>query len=334
MGRHRFRMGLSAVALLGAPFAACAVARSSEPAQKSSSALERATLPDRFEVTLPWGAGPKSVRLLPAETESMAQGPNAVAALPGGEVLVLDRLAGRVAKVEHDGAIHTVASVARDAEELVSGADGSFVAFSPMRAAAWFFDEHGKSAGELAVPRELRELRGLSIGKSRRLSVHTGYQETLIIGSPSAPIALPVVLSGKREGAYQLPSGLGAAVRIDSDRAVFVVVSQSTQEARSKTVRSFMLPHSASAARVIGGEGDRVCLRTELVTSTPSIDVSRRAICIDAGDGAIAFDEALPARGLYLPRTELSVGGGRLVFAHPTPQGFVITSSRIGKEVP
>jgi hypothetical protein len=329
MKLRRSGLGWFAVALGCAAFLACTASSSSEEAAGESSAeLARAALPDELTFELSWS----EVTLRPAGNEIVADGPSAVAALPNGEVLVLDRLAGRVIALAHGQAPRTVAAVAKDAQDLVAGPDGAFVAFSPMRATAWFFDASGKGFGQLEVPREIRELTSLTLGKSRRLSVQTGYQELLDIGSPSAPIALPVVLAGKREGALVLDDGRGIAVQASNDQVKLLVVSQPTPDQRSQVVRSFTLPHAATAARIVGRSGSTVCVRSERVTSTPAIQVDRRAICLDAVTGDVIHDRALPAVGVYLPRTELAVGGGRLLFLHPTDAGLSITSTRLSKK--
>jgi hypothetical protein len=322
MLRLGFRVG---GLMLAAAFAACAGSES-ENTESAESTVTLDALPDAMTLELSW----KQATLVPASSESIADGPSAVAALPNGEVLVLDQLGERVQLLSYQKAPRTLTSIGRDARDLVAGADGGFVAFSPMRAKAWYFDAAGKSAGELNVPRELRELNGLALGTSRRLTVKTGYQELYTIGSPSAPVALPSLLAGKREGAAILPSGEGVAMQASKTELKLVVLSQATAETRSDVVRSFVLPHAANAGRVVGNDGNRVCVRTERVTSTPAIDVERRAVCLDATTGEILLDHGLPSVGVYLPRTELSMGGGRLVSLHPTPEGLHVTSSRIG----
>lgn len=318
------RVGWLMVALSGAAFAACAGTESGTEST-SSPAVTLEALPDEVTFELSWS----QATLRPAANESIAEGPSAVGALPNGEVLVLDQLGERVTVLSYEKAPRTLASVSRDTRDLATGEDG-FVAFSPMRATASFFDAGGKSVGTLAVPRELRELTRISLGASRRLTLSTGYQELYTVGSPSAPVALPSVLAGKREGAALLPSGEGVAVRANDDQVKLVVLSQPTPETRSETVRSFALPHVANAARIVGADGNRVCIRTERVSSTPVIDVERRASCLDANTGEIVLARELPDVGVYLPRTELSVAGGRLVFLHPTAEGLHVTSWRLG----
>ena len=304
--------------------------RHAEAITTGSAAAE---LPDRFSVTVPWGKGAEELRLDPAGPESMAYGPNAVALSESGESLILDRLGERIVRVGPDGKVRTFAAVPRDAEELVASAT-SVVAFSPLRARAWFFDAAGQSAGEMQVPRELRELTRLSVGPSRRLSVHTGFQERLELGSPSAPLALEVTLRSKREGAHILPDGSGVAVRATKGRAELVQISQAEGNVRSRVLRASPLTGEITAARIVGGEAETVCLRTERVRSLPEIAVDRRALCVNAVSGAVLFDEALPAPGVYLPRTELAFRAGRLSHIHASTEGLVVTNLAVfGGEV-
>ncbi len=299
-------------------------------ATTTSAAVE---LPDRFSVTVPWGKGAGELRLDPAGAESMAYGPNAVALAESGESLILDRLGERIVLVGPDGAVRTFAAVPKDAEELIADA-GSVVAFSPLRARAWFFDAAGQPAGEMQVPRELRGLTRLSVGPSRRLSAHTGFQERLELGSPSAPLALEVTLRSKREGAHILPDGSGVAVRAAKGRAELVQLSQSEGNVRSQALRASALAGEITAARIVGGEAEIVCLRTERVRSLPEIAVDRRALCVDAANDTVLVDEALPAPGIYLPRTELAFRAGRLSHIVATKEGLVVTNLAVlGGEV-
>jgi hypothetical protein len=339
---HRTLLGIGSAALALPLYANCASKTGNhegEPrAAKTASAAklaDDAPLPQHFERLIAWGDGDGELRLQPHVAESIAYGPNAVATLPNGRALVLDRLAARVVELDADSAVRTVAQVPADSEELVAGADGSFLAFSPLRARAFVFGADGQAAGDVLVPRALHDLQTLGLGPSHRVLVKTGYQETLVVGSPSAPLALAVTLGTKREGAFQLADGRGIAVRADANGARLLVVSQASDDsARSTVLDSHALPGNPSAARIIGLEGKVACLRTERVTSSPAISVERRALCMNVESGVVALDQALPAPGLYLPRSELALGGGRLSFIHPEPDGLRLVSDAVaGLEV-
>lgn len=326
----RLRLNIALVCgALATPFVACNLTTQDGSGSESRASAQSplGTLPDQFERVLAWGNGEGQLALRGAVPESVAYGPNAVALLPSGETLILDRLAGRVVSVTHEGAPRTLATVPVHAEDLVSGADGNFVAFSPLAARAWFFDASGKPSGEMAVPRVLRDLQSLSLGGSRRLSVRTGYQETFALGSPSAPLPLPVVLHTRSEGALALPDGRGVAARVDDGIGKILVLSQPADEnARSEVLASHTLPGAATAVRLIGGTGTLACMRIEQVTDGAKLGVTRRALCLDVQSGEVLLDQNLGAPGLYVPRTELAFGGGRLAFIRPTAEGLVLTN--------
>ncbi|MEZ4226126.1 MAG: hypothetical protein R3B13_34590 [Polyangiaceae bacterium] len=306
-------------------------AKDAPTGQATQAISARGSLPDAYELSIPWG-GPQGFTLRQAESESVAYGPNAVAVAADGSSLILDRLAGRIARVSPSGGVSTFAAVAVDTEDLVAGAE-SVVAFSPVRARAIFFDGAGTSVGELAVPRELREITRLSLAPSRRLVAHTGFQESLELGSPSAPMALEVTLAGKREGSYRLPDGMGVAVRAIGGRAELLVMRQREGSARSQVERSFTLGGEVTAGRVIGGSGSTVCVRTERVRSLPQIEVSRRIVCLDATDGSARLSLVLPPPGIYQPRTEAAIAAGRLSFIVATESGLLLHNRRIDGEV-
>jgi hypothetical protein len=274
--------------------------------------------------TVGYGDGPDSFRVRLPGHEIVAEGPSAIALDAGGAALVLDRLAGRVVQVAEGGRLRTVASVAVDAMDLAAADDGSFVAFSPVRASAWLMSPSGASLGELKVPRELHELQHLELGPSRMVTVRTAYQERIDIGSPSAPLPLPVALATKREGSLELPSGEGVAVRVSDDQAELLVSSQANGGEKARIERRFALAGKATAARIVGVDGNITCVRIETVTSAPAIAVERRLSCIDAVSAAVTLERALPAPGLYLPTRELVVGHGRVAMLHPTSDGVTI----------
>jgi hypothetical protein len=318
------------------PLAACSVAAPDHGSGSADGALGRAqnaqtTLPARLMRTVPWGSGPAELRMRPRGFETLATGPDAVALTPGGDALVLDGLAGRVVQVGASGGPRTVASVASDAQDLAAAVDGSFAAFSPLQARAWIFQPDGTPAGELAVPRTLTMLQRLSLGPSHTVQAHDGYQQTMSLGSPSAPLPLPVVLRTVREGGAFLPDGRGLQCRVQDGVAELWVVEQSGPEReRARVVARHALSKNASSARIVGAEGTLTCVRIETVTSTPEISVERRALCLDAPTGQILLDEPLGRPGLYAPRTELAMGGGRLGFIRPMAAGLELRSWRLG----
>ncbi len=292
---------------------------------------------------VPWGHGAAQLTLRPAgNDEQLASGPSAVAIAADGGALVLDRLAGRIAHVDPAGTVRTATQVAVDAEDLCSSTDGFMAAFSPVRATAWLFDSNGKQAGHLKVPRSFRELLHVELGASNTLRVRTAYQELFEIGSPNHPLPLAVALRSKREGALLLTDGRGVVARVQSGKATLIAVQQASKRSgRAKLLASHDLPGTATAARIIGNYGDIVCARIEHASSPlpaapyegPIIEVARRAVCMSMSSGEIALDTALAPVGLYLPRRELAMGGGQLVFIHPEANGLRLQSWKLRGEV-
>jgi hypothetical protein len=271
------------------------------------------------EAQVPWG----TVHARDGAEEFRAQGPAAVAVALDGSALVLDRLAGRILRVSEDGASAVFAEVPEHVMDIAVGPQGGVVAFSPLKARAWLFDDVGASLGNIAVPRELRELVHVELGPSRMVRVRTGYQELFELGSPSAPLPLSVVLASKKEGALQLADGRGLLVQVSSGQAELVVMNQAVGEARASVASRHALG-AATAGRIVGSYGHIVCLRLEDVASSPTLDVARRALCLDAIHGQTVLDVALPAAAELLPIRELAVGAGQLVFIGATDLGLSI----------
>jgi len=270
--------------------------------------------------------------LRPRATEQLAQGPSAVAIGHDGTVLVLDRLAGRVQRLAGDGALGPLATVPFDAEDLAVGPDGAFVAYSPVRATAWLFEADGSPAGSLQIPRALRDATGIELSHSRQVLLRTGYQELLNLGSPSAPLGLPVAIRTKKEGAVLLPDGRGASVVVNQRAASLVLTHQANANTRAQIGAEHTLG-TADAGRIIGSWGNVVCVRLEQLRHSSSIEVTRHLRCLDATDGRLLLERALPATGLYLPRRELAVGHGYVAALHPTAEGALIQRWTIPTEV-
>jgi hypothetical protein len=277
-----------------------------------------------------------ALRLRPRGFEQVAEGPSAIGVSPTGAVLVLDRLAGRVVTLTPQGELSKLADVPVDAEELAVSADGSFAAFSPLRATAWVFGRDGKSAGELTVPRELRVLQHLEMDASRMLVGRSAYQESFLLGSPSAPLPTAVVLASKREGAVLLSDDRGVALHVRDERAELWTLGRS-EGGRSVTEARHAIDGRVSSGRVVGVDGNVVCLRLENVASDAGssgpgkerLSVARRALCLDVATGQVTLDVALPAVGSYLPRRELALGGGYLALLQPEDDAVTVHRWRI-----
>jgi hypothetical protein len=271
-----------------------------------------------------WADDDSGLRLRAQGHDQLAMGPSAIAVTPQGNVLVLDRLAGRVARViatKTTAKLRTLMEVPVDAEDLAVGPDGALLAFSPVRATAWLYESSGEPAGDMTVTRELRELQHIELGPSRTLQVRSAYQELINIGSPSAPLPLAVALKTKREGAALLADGRGVAVVVNERQAELRVLRQADQEHRSSVDARFTISGDVDGARVIGVDDTTACVRLEHVSSTPTITVTRRAYCVEVSDGKVVLDTELGVPGSYLPRRELAMGGGYLAFMRPDDSG-------------
>jgi len=313
---------LIAVAALGAGCTAPQDALETRPAAASTPPAAD------WERTLPWGVGDGQATFRPGQPERLAEGPSAVAVGPDGDVLVLDRLSRRVLRVPASGtgAVRMAAGVPEDAEDLAVGPDGGLAAHSLLRARVFFYAADGAAAGELAVPRALPAPRGLVIGASRQTRIHTAFQETYPLGSPTAPQLLAAVLHGKRRGAAFLPDGRGVRVARRADGAVRLLAGDHRD---GQTMTEVPVPGApALAARVIGASGATVCLRVERAATGPGLAVRREAVCLDALTGAVRVRQALPDPGPYVPRTEVAVGGhpARLAWIRPTAAGLGVGS--------
>jgi hypothetical protein len=241
------------------------------------------------------------------------------------------------------GGVAVAAAVPVDSEDLAAGDDGALALFSPLRGRVLVYGAGGEPAGELAVPRVLRHVRGLSLGRSRRVLIHDEHQETLALGSPAAPATLAQSLHGRREGAAFLADDTGlAVVRLADGRPELRLQSGKRVRARHQ------LAERVLAARIVGVAGGAVCLLLErLAAERPALGsshrrrccgktelaVERRAVCLEAASGARLVELDLPAPGLYLPRRELAVGGGAerpvLAFIHPRPDGLRVRALAI-----
>lgn len=265
--------------------------------------------------------------------ESQAAGPSSLAVGPSGKIFVLDALRARILEVGSAG-VKVAAKVPATVEDLAVGEDGAFLVYSPLRARAWIFDAEGAPAGEVRVPRALRLIRGLSLGKSHQVFVHDAYQQTLRLGSPATAQTLPAMLHSRREGAFFLDAETGVvALRDEEGRAEVRLVSSRT--GRSVVKRRIPLADKVLAVRIVGVTGGVICLRLEQSASSEQkgpLRLQRQALCVDAKSGQELLREPLPPPGDYVPRRELALGGDplRLVQISPGREGLALRSWSVG----
>lgn len=267
--------------------------------------------------------------------EYQAAGPTAVAVGPAGKIFVLDALRAQILEVG-PSSLKRAAKVPETAEDLAIGDDGAFLVHSPLQARAWIFDAEGKPAGELRIPRTLRQIQSVSLGRSHQVVVHDAHQETMTLGSPAAVQTLPAILHSRREGAFALDQDKGViALRNSEGRAEVRVVSARGE--RRPALKRFTLADEVLAVRVVGVAQGVICLRLEQSSTAAqegALALQRSAVCLDAKTGNELLRAALPPPGQYMPRRELALGGDplRLVQISAEENGLALRSWTIGGE--
>lgn len=296
----------------------------SERDSTASAALSLgAEMPAHFDRVVPWGQGATELHLHPAGFEDPTRGPNAVAVAPGGAALVLDQLGERIVAIGATGEPQSFADAPMDAMELMANGSGTFAAFSKVRATAWFYDRSGAQVGTMSVPRSFLFLKRLSLDGSGLLRAHTSAQNTIRLGTATAPVDERTARSRRLHGAALLPNGDGVFLHVNDGQAKLFTLAQPGPEAERPTVaNTHGIDGEVSAAHVIGTHDLTACMMLEQVQSTPEVNVARRAFCLNTATGAVVFDRALPPPGIYTPRSELALTGNRLAFINATDQGL------------
>jgi hypothetical protein len=334
----------------------------SDPISRSTACRESA---------LEWGSGPTQVGLVRGGDEVLARGPQAIAVGRSGETFVLDSVNGRVLAAGPSvvdsaaplapshiavGASRVVVDgLSHDVDALAIGSDGAIAVYSPLRATVSIFDRDGSPAGAVAIDRALHETVGISLGASRQVIVHSALQETMTAGSPSAPTSLPTMLMSKHEGAFLLPDGAGLAthamtIATSADGGSIATHSTGVEllvttnpAGRRSTVRSrFAIPVGAQsatssyAATLVGVAGTTACMRVEQVTQpTDRIEVSRRAVCMDATNGRVLVDMPLATPQPYVPAHELAVGRSSaapiIATLQPTTDALIVRTCEVSR---
>ncbi|MEZ4313672.1 MAG: hypothetical protein R3F14_37095 [Polyangiaceae bacterium] len=309
------------------------------PQEREDSAQARSAIAAWQSATLAWGTGDTEVGLRPGATDLPAEGPSSVAVGPSGEVLVLDRVNERAISIATSGASHVRASLARDAEHIAAGEDGAFAAWSPLRAQVSVLGRDGSPAGELSIPRVLRDVQRIEVGTSHRIFAVTSMQETWSLGSPHAPLDLASILRSKREGAAFLADGRGIAARMTDSGGEILVYRSPGGGAGEKTAVAWTYPIAGplAAVRIIGATDTAFCARIERIDQDPqseAIHVEREALCVEAGTGKVLAQQPMGGRGLYTMHEDAAVGGSPpvLVVARPEADGLHLTRVALGEK--
>ena len=84
----------------------------------------------------------------------------------------------------------------------------------------------------------------------------------------------------------ECPSGVRGYLRYGASPRAAIAMGESARAAALLAGRPNVdfadVERVATAARIVGSQGNIACLRIETVTSSPAIDVERRALCVDA----------------------------------------------------
>lgn len=312
------------LAVSGLSLTACSEQSRSE--RSRTGATSQSVTASATRTLLPWGKGPAAVGLSAAAKDRPALGPQSVVADAQGRLLVLDAQNKRVVRVAQGGTeLTALADVPVDADEIALGPNGTFAVRRQLSRKVSIFDASGTPVGEVAIPTEAGDVMHVTLGPSLRVGVETPHQETLSIGSPSAPVSIPSMWDGRREGTGQLAGGRTVQV-VKDERGLFLRVLG--QEGDKWAVQK---EHKlqGDAGHVAGATGDVACLRTEQVSE--SMQVDRQAVCVRASTGEVLLKTDLPAPGLYVPRRELVLVNGKLIHTRPTADGLEIATWEVAR---
>lgn len=327
--------GLSLVAALAAlgSFACVADPDSDSPSAVGEASSEARRALAEAAVVVPWGDGPSELGLRAPQAEFLGDGPSGIAISPSGDVLIVDRLHGRVVRVGPAG-LEPLLEVPADVELLAAGDDGALAGFSPLRARAAVFDPAGKLLGEVPVPRGAGEVAGLSLGPSRRVELVTAFQERFVAGSPHAPLGAAAALRTKREGALDWGSDGSLHALVDASGDAWLVLMARGAGERAEEAGRVRVASGVASLRVLGHDGGHVVTLVERVEpSDGALAVTRAVLVVDPSRGEVVGEWALPAAGWWVPRQAYAVGFGRVAFMDPLPDGMRVVSRTIASLV-
>ena len=323
------RRWLGVLGMLGAGFLAC-TADSRGVARDEKTTSSRAALgADPTTQRLAWGDASGQLGFRPAMREAMPMGAPAIALAPNGSVLVLDALHGRVVRATR-GDVSEIAKVPVDCDDIAVAPDGAFAVKRSMRPEVIVFAPSGERIGSVDIG-AVENVDAIALGASRRVFVTNGFQQTFLVGSPSMPQTRASILANVRDGAALAADGSGVVAVKSGDEVEIRVVALAQGADRAQIKARFPLG-KAEGVRLVGVDGDAACARIEHVATDASgaIAVKREAACVDLATGATLFRREIPGAGAYLPRRELALAHGTLVFAHATADGLDVTSFAIG----
>jgi hypothetical protein len=294
------------------------------------SQTDSLTLGTCIDSTLNWGSDEHTLgRLGPAE-DFAARGPTDAAVRTDGTILLLDPVNRRVASLSTDGTLSTVASVPEHADDLAVGDDGTIAVHSALSSEVWLYNSDGRQAGSIKIPRVLRNVVDISVRGSRQIVAHTAFQESYLLGSPSAVADLPSVLANKREGAFMTGERSGVQSLIQRGAAVARIATVSNIVGAKPRYRDVFLGTDVDAALTVGSSHGSACFRLERVDRDTSIvHVSRQIRCVDLESGEVIAEQTLESPGLYVPRHEVIFENERLVSLIPNDAAMTVRNCEV-----
>jgi hypothetical protein len=312
--------------VVAASLVACNADSTSRGGEQKTGSVQASLTGQSAKQLLAWGDAPDTIGFRPGARESLAMGAPAVAVGANGQTYVLDALHERVVRATK-GDLVTVAKVPRDCDDLAVAADGAIAVRRSVKPEVLVFTPSGELVGKVDTS-AVEDVDAIALGSSRRVTVTNPFQESFLLGSPSAPQMPAAVRANKREGAAVMPDGRGiVAVHTDAGELELRVLSQ---QGESTSVAATLRLGEGDAARVVGVDRGVACARVEHSAQDPAskeLSTKREVACVDVASGKTVFREELPPPGAYMPRRELSFAGGRLVFARPTMDGLELTTT-------
>jgi hypothetical protein len=302
-------------------FLACGTDQKGRTTEDVGSA--ESALTTRAAATVPWGTGARGLSLRASRPEALAYGPSSIAVADDGRIFVTDGEASRIAILDGvaTGAptLATFAPAPHDVRDLALAKDGALAYTRTLSREVAVLEPEGTPSGTLQIASSLGDFDGVAFGPSRRVIIETPFQESFTLGSAHAPMALESTLIGKKEGVGQLSQARRVSV-VHGQAGDLTLRVHGTDGVTS----SFRIP-DGDTGHVVGARGDVACVRIEHVAGTSTVSVTREIFCANVTTKATVLRADLGAPGLYVPRRELALGAGKLVFMKPTDDGLNVT---------
>ena len=301
-----------------------------QPLEHSLHALQAETTV--FEI--PWGGQQGELGRRPAGLESVARGPESIAATGNGEVALLDAVKGRVALFDKTGSYLRAVDVDPMARDFAPEKDGGFASLNLAAMRIERRDGEGKVRGEIDLSPAFKTAVGLDYVPGEGLELSTMYQETY---SADAVEPLASVREGLRgaEGSFKSlvlgrphkAAGSGVVVVLEAIEAKLKGAGEATRVAAS-------FPTECSALRLLGilkyGELAVVC---DTATDVDGVVDVERSLQLLSPDGEKLFAMAVSTATDYAPFRAYRVSGAALLAMAPGPSGLkvsVVSLSRGG----